>query len=142
MAAVTDNDIEQYLNTRDDFDLELFVHRSLVERGLIADHGGTYVDPYTGKPRQFDVWARKEFDRQCDLLMAIECKSLTTEAPLIISRSPRPGTHVQFDVLKTWLRAEVGKVGVTVERSDLRYVQLYGAGQMVGKQTRQLRVTV
>jgi len=54
---ITAADISEYLQTRSDFDLELFVCRALRERGYVTAHGGTYIDPAKGIPRQFDVRA-------------------------------------------------------------------------------------
>jgi hypothetical protein len=133
MTDVTADDIDQYLNARDDFDLELFAYRQLQGHGFQADHGGTYIDPYTQKPRQYDVWARKHFNLQCDLFTTVECKSLSLEAPLIVSRVPRADDHVAFDMLKTWWRPENGSMGIEVESSDPTRLTLYPAGDMVGK---------
>ena len=58
---ITAADIAQYLDVRDDFDLELFAYQELRQHGWDAHHGGTYMDPFTEKPRQYDVSARKEF---------------------------------------------------------------------------------
>jgi hypothetical protein len=137
--AITGADIAQFLDDRDDFDLELFALRSLSERGWAAHHGGTYIDPFTGKPRQYDVWGRAEFPMHCDVLMAVECKSLTPEFPLIVSRVPRTQDDAEHDLIKTWRRANIGDSVSMVENSQGPHLQLYGAGQMVGKATNQVR---
>jgi hypothetical protein len=54
---ITQADIAEYLVTQSDFDLELFVDRSLQERGITTSHGGSYFDSVTGKSRQYDVRA-------------------------------------------------------------------------------------
>ncbi len=78
---ITDQDIEEYLRTRSDFELELFVYRTLRERGCKAKHGGTYIEPLSGKARQYDVRAIFEPYRlhgrqpiKCRVAMAIECR--------------------------------------------------------------------
>src|SRR4051812_45222497 len=79
---ITAEDLGEYLNTQDDFDLELWVYRNAKERGLVASHGGTYDDPITQKPRQYDVRAESSVDHH-GIALAIECKSLTTSYPLL-----------------------------------------------------------
>ena len=86
--AITTSDVEEYLATQDDFALELFVYNQARSCGLNATHGGTYEDPVTKKPRQYDirVWSENNY-RRIDL--AIECKSLRPSYPLLISRISR-----------------------------------------------------
>jgi len=50
MTALSADHIKEYLNTQDDFDLDLSVYRTLIERGVPAQHGGTYIDSVTGRP--------------------------------------------------------------------------------------------
>lgn len=56
--------------------------------GFETTHGGTYEDPVSKKPRQYDI---RSFliknNRRLDL--AIECKSLKPSFPLVISCIPR-----------------------------------------------------
>jgi len=137
--VITAADIAQYLDVRDDFDLELFAFRELRRHGWEAHHGGTYIDPYTEKPRQYDVAARKEFSLKRDLLLAVECKSLSTDNPLVISRVPRADADASHDLLKLWLRPGIGDSYFAVERYEGRGVALYPAGGMVGKSTSQIR---
>jgi hypothetical protein len=54
-----------------------------------AQHGGTYKDPVTGKPRQFDYRCRiskKRAEEQWSkyILMALECKNVDADSPVII----------------------------------------------------------
>ena len=62
MTSLTANQIEEYLNTEDDFDLELFVYRTLIERGVPAQHGGTYIKTFSwrGKPDSLTCGAIKD----------------------------------------------------------------------------------
>ena len=131
--------IVQYLDSRDDFDLELFAYRSLKESGWEAHLGGTYVDPYTMKPRQYDVRGRKQFSHRRDLNVAVECKSLSTEFPLIVSRMPRADGDTGHDIVRRWKRVEVGDMMFSVEHSDPNHLLLYPRGEMVGKATTQIR---
>jgi len=139
MSAITARDISDYVATQDDFDLELFVNRTLKERGVLSEHGGTYIDPYTNKPRQFDIRASIEFGKLgWGLNLAIECKSLSAEYPLIVSRVPRPAPESTYYLIKSWGRAEMGERFVAVLPSG-NGLQLYPSGSPVGKQTFQLK---
>jgi hypothetical protein len=136
---ITADQIQQYLDSRDDFDLELFAYRTLRERGWVVHLGGRYVDPIAGKPRQYDVRARFGFTHRRDLSLAVECKSLSPEFPLVVSRVPRPEVDSYHDVVKRWRRDEIGDTAFSIERSDPRHPHLYGEGQMVGKAATQIR---
>jgi hypothetical protein len=82
------NDIKEYLKTRDDFDLELYVYHLARSLGLTASHGGSYEDPLTKKTRQYDLRIGSERDmHRIDL--AVECKALRSSYPLVLSRIPR-----------------------------------------------------
>jgi hypothetical protein len=137
--VITAADIANYLDLRDDFDLELFAYRELLEHGWVAHHGGAYTDPYTEKPRQYDIAARKEFSYKRDVYLAVECKGLSAENPLIVSRVPR--ADASHDLLKLWLRPQIGDAYFTVERYSGKGMALYPPGGMVGKSTTQIRWT-
>lgn len=85
---ISAKDISDYLVEQDDFNFELKCFHACRSHGLNASHGGTYVDPVSGKPRQFDIRASLVHD-SCQVQMAIECKNLRTSYPLVISRVPR-----------------------------------------------------
>ena len=130
-------DIEEYLATQSDFDLELFVYRSVQEHGMTASHGGSYYDPLTGKNRQFDVRAYMYVPEHRGIFLAIECKSLSKTFPLIVSRVRRPADDAYHSLIQTWGRRENGEDFQTVIRSDER-MPLYRPGAPVGKKTVQL----
>jgi hypothetical protein len=64
------------------------VLRDLVDRGFVCEHGGTYDDPATGKPREFDIRATKRFGKRF-VRLAVECKNLGDHFPLLVSCLPR-----------------------------------------------------
>lgn len=72
MASLGDQDIQEYVNARSDFDLELFVYRTLRDKWLAAQHSGTYIDAVTGKYRQFDVRA------SCSERACLSCFSVSS----------------------------------------------------------------
>ena len=51
-------------------------------------HSATYVDPFEGKRRQFDIRGEVSRDNQI-LLLAVECKKLSPASPIIISQVKR-----------------------------------------------------
>jgi hypothetical protein len=84
---ITADDLSKYLETSD-FQLELDVFNSLASRGMQPSHAGTYTDPVTAKDRQYDI--RAEINHGiCSLKLAVECKNLKENLPLLISQVPR-----------------------------------------------------
>jgi hypothetical protein len=142
---VTDTDIAAYLTEHSDFDLELFVYRSLNGRGWLADHGGSYLDPRQKKLRQFDVRAAASFDvRQRvsfdrEVYLTVECKSLSPEAPLVILRVPAPEEETVHSVIKRWHRPEAGDTAFQiVPIGHLDGARMYRPLEMAGKSAPQV----
>jgi hypothetical protein len=140
---ITERDIEEYLRTRSDFDLELFVYRKLLEHGCQALHGGTYIDPIAGKARQFDIRATWELYRGheklpvCRLALAIECKSLSAEAPLLVSRLPRPPADSYHELMHSWLLEDQRNKMARILGSE-GASGIYRPGDPTGKRTAQV----
>lgn len=82
-------------------------------------HGGTYTDPVTSKPRQFDYRCRmfkgtpgQEWSRH--ILMALECKNVDTDSPVVICGRHRTLDESFHDIIEvsektTIKRAFAGK---------------------------------
>jgi hypothetical protein len=139
MTALTTQEIDQYLTTRSDFDLELFAYRTLIATGYTATHSGTYVDPITAKYRQFDVrgWALPFKD--WNVYLAVECKSLTTESPLVISRVPRPDSDSFHEVMSSTLTGNTPLFDVIRQDVHVTAMPVYPSGKFVGKRMNQPR---
>src|SRR5262245_628097 len=88
-TPITKQDIMAFLQTNDDFHLELQVYNMCVKAGLKTSFAGTYEDPVTKLPRQFDIRAKARKDR-LEVRLAVECKCLKLNFPLVISRIRRP----------------------------------------------------
>ncbi|MDJ1160425.1 hypothetical protein QHI69_00710 [Burkholderia gladioli pv. gladioli] len=138
MAKLSDNpieanDISEYLNTRDDFALELRSLQKAHDAGFSASHGGSYDDPVTGKSRQYDL--RASLAKSNDSIgLAIECKSLQKNFPLVISRIPRTRNE-------SFLERLDGRPNYLPEALHLHRVRetsLYPVGEGVGKSTVQI----
>jgi hypothetical protein len=97
--AVTADEIKAYLDTQDDFDLELKTFRLCRENAFYASHGRTYTDPLTRKSRQYDIRATAVRDEKMFVRFAVECKSLRKYYPLIVSCVPRVGSESFHDVI-------------------------------------------
>src|SRR6185437_2684956 len=107
---VTAEDIAAYLDTQDDFDLELFVHRALVVSGFRSEHAGSFNDPVTARPRRFDVRARRFFPAgRRQVLLAVECQSLSADSPLLIARVPRTVQECYHEVVRSCQAQETGE---------------------------------
>jgi len=135
--VIEQTDIEDYLATQSDFDLELFADRSLKEHGFLTSHGGSYFDPFHKKTRQYDLRAYAQFQPHNMVFLSIECKSLAKTFPLIVSRVPRPDDDAYHELIRTWGRKDSGEFFRETVRSTAR-MPLYKAGDPVGKKTVQI----
>jgi hypothetical protein len=143
---ISQRDIEEFLETQDDFALEMFVYRVASEIGANPRHGGTYTDPVTLKPRQFDV--RVNFERSNHRIsLAIECKALRKSFPLLVSRIPRTADESYHELIATGgyvpgMSMLVDGTTRTVPASKVVRVigdrSLYRLGELVGKSTAQV----
>jgi hypothetical protein len=86
--AVTKADLIEFLNDESDFAFEIETLHTLIGHGFSCEHSGTYDDPVTQKPREFDIRATKRYTR-CFLRLAVECKNLRENYPVLISCMPR-----------------------------------------------------
>jgi len=85
---ITAQDLLDYLDTQSDFDFELRVLKMLRENGLDCEHGGHYEDPVTKRSREFDIRATSTVNKY-RVRMAIECKNIRDNFPILISCVPR-----------------------------------------------------
>lgn len=85
---ITKKDLNEFLKDYSDFGFELHVLNALIRDGFACEHSGTYDDPVTQKPRQFDIRATRRFGKYF-LRLAVECKNLNDSCPLLISCVPR-----------------------------------------------------
>ena len=139
---VAASDLANYLSTADDFAFELKCLHALSQRSTIRlRHGGTYTDPVTEKPRQFDIRAYIEVV-PLRVSLAIECKNLTDVYPLVVSRVPRTDAEAFHQLLIPHEKREVGGGGFSMPLPDIQNTMsvtvsapksLYKSGEQVGK---------
>ena len=99
--SITPEDIKQVVLSEDDFGHEMRVGNILKRLQLPTlfseevrlfnpEHGGTYIDPVTGKPRQFDYrYKIAKADGSQSVHIAIECKNIGADSPVIVCGRPR-----------------------------------------------------
>jgi len=85
---ILEADMLEYLNAYSDFSFELVVLKMLREHVFDCEHGGHYEDPVTNKSREFDIRAIKTIHKY-RVRMAIECKNIRENFPILISCIPR-----------------------------------------------------
>ena len=97
---ITNANIDDFIQESDDFAFEM---RVLQELNLLSqcdtEHGGTYQDPVTDKPRQFDIRAHIHLNSGINIRMAVECKNLRDNFPLVISIVPRTKREAKHSIL-------------------------------------------
>lgn len=134
-------DLREYLDTQDDFALELHAYRMARTHGFSVSHGGTYEDPVTKKIRQYDV--RASFARPAKHIdLTIECKSLKRSYPLLVSRIGRSGAESFHEFIYSFEpRANMRYGYIAAPAKAVRVdgpASLYPPGAFVGKSLSQV----
>ncbi|MCB1846308.1 MAG: hypothetical protein KDI04_02700 [Halieaceae bacterium] len=141
-------DLNEYINQESDFAFELEVLKMLVDAGIPCEHGGHYEDPIEGKSREFDIRARF-VEGACYVSMAIECKRIRENFPVLVScvpRTPRESYHYValstphgIDGPPAYQQAEGYNAGATLHGVKLlRGRSIYASREYVGKSTSQV----
>ena len=142
LDEVTAEDLEAYVETISDFAFEQRVFARLVELRFEAKHNGTYSDPVTGKPREFDIRATMSLtDRihqktKFQIFLAVECKNIGKNSPLLVATVPRGETE-SFHEFFLVQKVGDGVKDPTCKRTRVER-QLYGARKPVGKDCHQV----
>jgi hypothetical protein len=131
-TPITAADLLEFATTDSDFGFEMRVLAQLRADGFNCFHSGTYRDPVTDKIRQFDI--RATMDRgDSTLALAVECKNLRPNNPLLVSAVPRNRDEAFHDLVIY----EATYVMWTV-RPVTGNASPYKPGGMVGKKTDQV----
>jgi hypothetical protein len=131
-APITAADMDEFVKNNSDFDFEMKVLNWLNANGFTCQHSATYRDPITGKFRQFDIRAEIKSDNHI-LALAVECKNLRPNNPLLISAAPR----TEAEAFHSYILYR----SVPVHRFEAAYVLgsgVYRANYPVGKTTDQV----
>ena len=91
--------IKRYLDQSDDFALELDIYRRLQALGFTCSHTGTYEDPVTNLPRQYDIRGEEPHPHTGNICIkvAIECKAIRNL--LLIHYTERPQNERYINVI-------------------------------------------
>jgi hypothetical protein len=127
-------DLNEFLASESDFAFEMKVLSLFRKLGWTCSHGGTYEDPITHKIRQYDLRAEK-IDLNRKLLLAIECKNLRSNFPLLVSTVPRTANEAFHAIIR--FREGQAHVFREVERVAQNR-SIYRLDEMVGKQIDQV----
>lgn len=137
-------DFQEYLQSQSDLAFELQVLKILKNEGCKCSHGGAYDDPVSKKTREYDIRAEINAEN-FKIKMAIECKNLRPNFPLLVSSIPRskeeafhqiclgsPGKRDNMAFEKYF-----GKK-ISVNTAQFQDSQLYATGEPVGKSCSQV----
>jgi hypothetical protein len=141
--VITEREIRQVVEAADDFGHELRVRRLLRDHWAgVLWHGGTYIDPVTSKPRQYDLRWHLFHREGLAINLAVECKNISPETPIVISGLKR--THLEsyhylmesrtggsFGLKDFPTYFDVKSMGVV--RAVLKDSAIYSAESFVGK---------
>jgi hypothetical protein len=148
--AITAADIRDLVSREDDFGHEMRVGH--VMRGHLSgriEHGWTYVDPVSEKPRQFDFRWRFQKDNTV-LHLAVECKNLNSEVPLVVCGRERVGPeafHMLVESRSGTFSYRSAKGGIdrvvdglsSITREARGHESFYPPGDFVGKNLIRIR---
>jgi hypothetical protein len=124
--------LEEFVNSDSDFAFEMRVLAQLRGLGFECAHSGTYRDPVRDKIRQFDIRAVKH-QGNFTLALAVECKNLRPNYPLLLSAVPRTEPESFHDLSVRLNRGTTGSI-----RSVMGDKSAYRPGEMVAKKTDQV----
>lgn len=132
--TITKEHLEEFIATQDDFALELYAYTLARKLGFNPTHAGSYVDPQTGKARQFDVQASRACGENFHIYFAIECKALRPSFPLLVSQIPRIRAESFIHIVRSVGKGKNGKMALAAHAHNLTDgASLYGMSEFVGK---------
>lgn len=102
---ITPSDIQSLVLKEDDFGHEMRVGKVIRDiPNIRVEHGGTYTDSISGKPRQFDFrCSLKKGD--AELCLAVECKNLNPSAPIVMCGTKRRDSEAFHDLIESRLNS-------------------------------------
>ncbi|TGL36051.1 hypothetical protein [Leptospira perdikensis] len=138
---ISESDITEYLDSNNDFKLELETYKVCKEFGLNANHAGTYEDPVTNKPRQYDI--RATFQKKSYFIkFSIECKNLKDSFPLIIHRTPSQEKEAYHEIVYSQKEEEIDNFRFPSLEDMANTIRLFNSlyieGDFAGKSSSQL----
>ena len=141
-GPITATDIRTFADGCSDFGFELRVLALLHALGVNCEHGGTYDDPVTDKPRQFDIRAFLDIGEH-RVRFAIECKNLRENFPLVVFTIPRIENESYHEVVFSHKPKEDSRMPAPFANHGTRLCLerehcFYSVGDNVGKSCSQV----
>jgi hypothetical protein len=139
-SAITKDDIAKFADSSSDFGFELRILRNLTSLNIVCEHGGTYEDPVTKKPRQFDIRASLFLESQL-VRFAIECKNIRENFPLVVFQVPRSNFESFHEIVYSHKPKSLGFGELPRHGSCVRlrnHDSFYRPGDYVGKSCSQV----
>lgn len=138
--AITQVDIEEYLNDYADFSFELRVLKELGDLKLRCQHGGTYDDPVTGKSREFDIRALMYGDEVLRIHLSVECKNIQPNFPLVVHCLKRTENESYNELIRTLVPSNSPALTILESAESVRLTtnSLYLKGDYVAKSADQV----
>jgi hypothetical protein len=133
-SPIAAKDLADFVTTNSDFGFEMQVLTRLRAEGFSCLHSGTYRDPVTDKIRQFDIRASLDCG-DSTVALAVECKNLRPNSPLLLSAVPRTHAEAFHDLFICRLNAIYNQFLV---EPVIGNASAYKPGDMVGKKTDQV----
>jgi hypothetical protein len=101
MSEISPAEIREVVTREDDFGHEMRVGEVLrCCSNAVLEHGGTYTDPISEKPRQFDYRCWVTFQRT-RLVLSVECKNITPDFPLVVCGARRSENDAFHDLIES-----------------------------------------
>lgn len=76
--------LKETIEKKSDFSFEMRILEHTQKTKFDSEHSGTYLDPYTNFNREFDIRAYKTIGKSRHLQLAVECKNVSVDFPLIV----------------------------------------------------------
>jgi hypothetical protein len=131
---ITLSEIQTYLESQDSFAFEMYVYNLLKDLKFDARHGGTYEDPITKKHRQYDIRASLcHPTKNTCIKLAIECKHLQENSPLLISRTRITPQEARYHLITVSPSTAYRPVSVKLDNLEKFYLKKLYIGKSVSQ---------
>jgi hypothetical protein len=143
-ANIQASDIRNVVTKEDDFGHEMRVGNLIRSvQSMSMQHGGTYTDPVTKKPRQFDY--RCSLTKSSTRLsLAVECKNISPSFQLVVCGTGRTESEAFHEIIEARLGHFRRKTAIinglsSVTRRAIHENAFYPPHQFVGKSLVQIQ---
>lgn len=132
---ITHLDVDAYVKSTSDFAFEMSVRQQLNIAGCNCSHAATYRDPITDKIRAYDFRASVEFSPGKHARLAVECKNIRPDNPLLVYATERTSVEAFHQVLNL---EKVGAYPLSTMQNFAGVHSIYPDSEQVGRATDQI----